>query len=371
MKKPLTTIIAFAICFSTFAQYFGKSSADSLRYQSELLRKDRLSYYLQNDEIHPDDYNSLFFSGVQKLENNLYEEALSDVKASLSAKIVQTGPIPSLKKNEHKNRSYLYIAVCFEYLQRNDSAVYYLDKALKVDPYFEDAYLEKASIAYREKNIGEAIDIIIAGYEAISSSKRLLVNLAAIYIENGQVRKAKRLLKSSEKEFGGYADPYIILSQISLGERKYDLADQYLDKALSIDSLSLNALMMKAAFAIIKGETAWAKHYLTKSYRIDSTIANVNYALGVMEITNGEFKTGLRKMSDGLRQSVNERNNHLESDPYTLELADLQKAISELDENSEELEQLGKTFRAELEGETSKMVRMTENYILKVSRHRD
>lgn len=222
---------------------------DSLRYESDLWKKDRISYYLKTKDVHPEDYNALLYRGMQNLRNELYEEAISDFKASLDATLIRKDVVPSLSKNKHKSESYFYIGICFELLDRADSAQYFLLKAIELNPYYDDAYIEHASIDLRNGRAEAALNTLLNAYDNNNKSRKLLSTLAALYIENGRLQKAKRLLKTAEKVTPGYSDPYISLAIIYLMESKINTAGLCMVRMGRIEE----ALKLYEAYAAIPG----------------------------------------------------------------------------------------------------------------------
>lgn len=321
---------------------------DSLRYESDLWKKDRVSYYLNTGEIHPEDYNALRNRGMKNLKLKFYADALADFKASLEADLVSKDAVPSVTRNKHKSESYFYIGICFELLEQTDSAQFYLDKAIEINPYYDDAYIEHASIDLRNGRSESAFNTLYGAYERNKMSRKLITNLAALYIENGQFQKAKRLLKSSVKLIPGFADPYISLATIYLMESKFGTAKEYLEKAIEIDSTSADALYLLGSYQYSQEEYEDAFVSISKMYEIDSTNMTANYMLGLLQIRFANYDEGFNNLYTTLHSRLDRLMTFDPEDFIFLELADILKTLSDGYLDSTELNLFHNYIHAEI-----------------------
>jgi tetratricopeptide (TPR) repeat protein len=335
LKKLLTTLAGLFLLFALNGQNLGKILQDSLTYKSDLWKKDRLSYYLNSEEINPDDYNSLFNRGLENLRNELYQEALTDFKATLDATIVSNDMVPSLNKYKHKSESYFYIGVSFELLDKQDSAKYYLTKAIEINPYYDDAYIEYASIELRNGRAGEAVNVLTKAYENNPKSKKLLINLAAMYMENGKMGKAKKLLKSAEDLMPDFPDPLISLAMIYAYEQKYNTANNYLDKALAIDSTVPYALYVKGVYNFLQNNYEEAFVYLSRFHQIDSTESTTTFYLGVLQLKFGNVKEGYKNLHHSIQNRINQTYSFETEDFIFHLLADIYKKLELISDTDE------------------------------------
>lgn len=316
---------------------------DSLTYKSDLWKKDRLSYYLNTEELNPDDYNALFNRGLKNLRNELYEEALSDFKATLDANIVSTEMVPSLNKSKHKSESNFYIGVCFELLDKQDSAKFYLAKAIEINPYYDDAYIEYASIELRNGRAGKALETLSDAYDKNPKSRKLLINLAAMYMENSKMSKAKKLLKSAEDQIPGFADPFVSLAMIYSFEEKYNLAEIFLDKALAIDSTITYALFVKGLYKFYMKEYEEAYAFMDRFYDVDSTNPTANFYLGVLQLKFGNSEKGFKNIYSSLKSRFDQTNTFDNEGYAFLEMIEVFKEIAK-NPDEEESQILAKYF---------------------------
>lgn len=166
---------------------------------SEVWKKERLNYYLDNQSVVTNQPESFFYSGNEKLRLGLYKEAIEDYKKAIknSEEIVEV--ISTLEKDYSNTDVFMNLSQCYTQLDNYDSAIYYCERAIEEDKYYEDAYMQKAYILLNNNKSKQALGFLDEAENIFPESKKLYYEKGNIYLALGKVSKAKKYIRKSIK----------------------------------------------------------------------------------------------------------------------------------------------------------------------------
>jgi len=179
-------------------------------------------------------------------------------------------------------------------IQEYTEAEKILNKVLKLDPNFNQAYIDLAFIYMSIKNsYSEAISLLEPVYEKAKNIPNLVNNLAFAYIKVKQLEKAKKILKSY---IDGQDIPIVLLPTIGLlkiKEDKYEDGVSLYEEAIKkLEKDPLNQKMAKqtlayekASYWSQKNDIEKAKKYLKDAKKIGHT-----YLYSDIEILEDKLK---------------------------------------------------------------------------------
>lgn len=149
--------------------------------------------YIDYSDLSVDSLNTL---GVTEYNNKDYRKAMFFYNTAI-------------KKDD--SRAYLYynIGLCYEYLDKYDSAIVLLDKAINVDKKYYNAYFELGYSYYKKLDYKKSISFYKKYLKFNPDDESAQVNLALSYYKNGKISKACMLWKKYCQEGNSYAKDYI------------------------------------------------------------------------------------------------------------------------------------------------------------------
>jgi tetratricopeptide (TPR) repeat protein len=189
-----------------------------------------LSYYKRSLEIFPDNFQALYNSGIASAVNGDTVVAIQCYQRTIS-----------LKKNYIS--AYNNLGVLYQAKMNFDSAYYYYEIALKLDPSapaakpnLSNLFFAQGLVYAQQQNRDKAIEAYKFSLQYNPQNPMPLVNLASIYAQMAQYTDALKYLK-----MGYTADPgnMMVLENIaavSYLNKEYSQAIDFANKALSIDS---------------------------------------------------------------------------------------------------------------------------------------
>lgn len=110
-----------------------------------------------------------------------------------------------------------------------------LRQALASDPHHEQARLTLAEMLIRQKRIAEAQMIVFEGIAYATDQLPFVIELAKIYLEKGDVDRARNVLEQYEDAPEGNASYFGLLAAVYQRSGKHELALPAFEKALRLD----------------------------------------------------------------------------------------------------------------------------------------
>jgi tetratricopeptide (TPR) repeat protein len=198
-------------------------------------------------------------------------------------------------------------------------------KATELDPKSTSALLALGNIYWARRDLGGADQALksCSDLSPLRSGKRLR------YIEfqllNGKTAEAKHALEEMTKAAPDYLPAWSFLSQIAFGEKRYDDCRALLQRVLSRDPASYDALMLSGNLRLAQGENAKAladfnqmatlfprnpqvQFQLARSFLLNNDVARALGALDAAIALNPNFADAIL-----LRADINIRKGDINS----------------------------------------------------------
>ena len=327
MKKALILFAVFITLQPIYAQDFKKIFSDTSFIKSDLWKKERLSYYLNVDTTNTSDFTGFFNRGIDKMQNELYEEAIPDFKLSITEDKAYTRNIPSLNKNKPEADANFYIAECQAMLERYDSAHFYYRKTIQTDPYYTEAYYRVANLYYTDDDTDKMLDIMEEGVEANPESAEMLYNQGIAYLLNSQKGKVKRIQKELIERFPEYEQSYSLLGIIYMYEQKFKMARTTFTKAIEINPDHKMAYFYRGGINILQENYTESYTDFLKFDSIDSTNFIVKKFLTFLDFKIGLYDIGLERIWQNVDTMYADSLTYMLTNPEEREFYSIMKII--------------------------------------------
>lgn len=202
----------------------------------------------------------------------------------------------SLLKEKNKNK-WLRLELYFFYLGFEDYKAFgYLDEALNIDPYFNEAIVEKAIFLDTEYNCSEIIKLL----ERVSFSYKdssALNHLGVAYYNCDEIDKSIDTLKESlaidSNTENNYSLGYIYANEFS----EFEMAKKYFNESLKHDSLNIDTINSFAWLYYSKKEYTLAEEKFIKAISIDSNQTVYNQIIQFY-LSIGQFDKAKEKITE-------------------------------------------------------------------------
>ena len=230
---------------------------------------------------------------------------------------------------------YFYRGLAKFYLEDYSGSEIDCGKAIDINPYYINSYEVRGLARINQKNyIGAAHD-----YESAlridDDNKNIWHNLILCYIEIDSLPQADSALERLITKWPDRADGYLLKAEVLIKGGDTLKAEQYADRALRVDTFSVQAHSMKASLLMQRDELTDAEGHLNEALRLEpKNVRNIiNRALCRFHLSNyrgamsdydlaldidptnfvGHYNRGL------LRASVGEDNKAIEDFDFILE----------------------------------------------------
>ncbi len=295
MKKIiLLTLTLLLLAFYTI----GQNNSDILKEFSttpNLFDKSRISYYINSEKLNPNDYEGYYYRGIMNLENGLYQKAIENFRHVILPQQNVVGG------NDGFAEPYFNIGLCKSMLQEYDSALFYYDRTIEINPLHSEAHNERGilymSYGEYEWALKEFEDAWLYNVEAMHS----YYNIAYIKYLMGDEKEAKKILKKVIKKFPEYDMSYALSGSIDMENKKYKKAEEKLSKALALNPYNDFALGNRALNRVNLGFANQSKVYLELAYEdlqklisLDSTYAKAYSVCSVIDMILEHYDKALK-----------------------------------------------------------------------------
>ncbi len=201
-------------------------------------------------------YNYVFFEGLKYKSLYNYKKAKENYFECIS-----------IDKNEAA--AYYELALIFIYENEIDQALFYIEKAVKIDQNNE-WYLSLKADALQ--NTGRYSKAVYIYQKLIKEKPKNIVyyeKLYACYILENQILKAINILKDIELIFGENKETVFKKIDLYIELGKLNFAEQEIDKFLLNNHNDLSGINKKINILLIKGKTKEAEKQLIEVLKID------------------------------------------------------------------------------------------------------
>lgn len=191
--------------------------------------------YLQAKEIFtglviesPQDMECHARLGEVYLEMNMYQEALNELKLAI-------------ENGAHSVLTFKQAGTCSYYIGDYKQAVYYLNRALSIEPENGELLNNLAMIYQAKKEFGVALSYAELAYQYMPYSSEIVNNLGVISEQNGNYDAAATHFKRAIELDSDNVDPLYNLGNIYLTLQKYEEAAGYYHQALRLNEFYFKA----------------------------------------------------------------------------------------------------------------------------------
>ena len=296
MKKLTFLIVLFTVSQLASGQGLKSIFSDTTLFKKNLWKKERLSYYLNKEELHENDYARFYNRALNKMRDSLFAEAIVDFKKAINDDRYLTKNVPVLNKKKFSSDILYNIAACHLLLENSDSTIYYYQKIIETDPFYEDTYYGLASIYYTRGDYETMLAISQKGVDANPGSNDLLYQLGASFYIANQKSKAIEIHNSILEEDPNYSKSHLYLGMIYASHGDINKAKKYLLKTIELDQKQSYALYLLGISFFEEKDYSKAYNSLLKYNELDSTNPSALYFLGTLDLKFNNEIVGLSRI---------------------------------------------------------------------------
>ena len=197
---------------------------------------------------------------------------------------------------EEFSESYIHLKNALQESPSHLPSKLLMGRVLLVDGYLNDAITEFEEVMAAGADLNLVIVPLANAYlisrrfdalidlptpRSLSSSIKLDVQLlkAAAHIQKKEFEQAKSIYESAQLEFGQNSNMLNGLAQISLIQKSYAEANQYLDKALSVEPSNAKSVMLRGLVLQSQGQSDEARKQFELAYQFDEFDPTIKRAL--------------------------------------------------------------------------------------------
>lgn len=282
-------------CF--FILYFATSGIgqidqkllDDLKSSPDAFNKSRIDYYINQNQLNPEDYEGYYSRGMMNFENGLYEKAIKDFRHLIFEQ-------PDIVGGEEEiPEPYFYIGLCKAQLNEPDSAMYYFNKTLELNPAHADAYNERGILKLIDGNYSEAIKDFELAVMYNQQLAQAYYNIGYAHYMAGDQSSAKKALKKMKRNYPDFEWTYLLLGNIYMGKAKFVKAKKYFTQALDINPEMIIAYYHRGLADLFRAFSLYNQSYLNLAYYdfrkvtdLDSTIFEAWEIRSLIDGLNGD-----------------------------------------------------------------------------------
>ncbi|MBJ2134827.1 PEP-CTERM system TPR-repeat protein PrsT [Paraglaciecola chathamensis] len=197
---------------------------------------------------------------------------------------------------EEFSESYIHLKNALQASPSHLPSKLLMGRVLLVDGYVNDAITEFEEVMAAGADLNLVVVPLANAYlisrrfdalidlptpRSLSSSIKLDVQLlkAAAHIQKKELEQAKSIYESAQLEFGQNSNMLNGLAQISLIQKSYAEANQYLDKALSVEPNNAKSVMLRGLVLQSQGQSDEARKQFELAYQFDEFDPTIKRAL--------------------------------------------------------------------------------------------
>lgn len=214
-----------------------------------------------------------FYLGVSYLDEKLYSEALPHFKRAV------------LEKPGYADLQ-CYLGSTFFYLGELKKARVVLDRALELSPGYPKARYYYGLLLYALGEKKDAVEYLSAGIPEIERPGAANVNLALVYLKEGNLEEAMVVLKEVLEAGGESADVLYFLGEVYLRMSRFTDAEELFRRSLEINPSFLRAREKLAVLLVRKEDYSGAEEVLGKN---GEDFADVYKIMGDIKYFRGDL----------------------------------------------------------------------------------
>lgn len=156
----------------------------------------------------------------------------------------------------------------YAYLDRCDLAMPWLDKSLKLEPYFPDANFAYANCLVQKGDFTKAEEHYLRVKRERPGLLNLYVNLSAMYFNMGDNEKAINTNLEALNVDPRFSPALINIGKVYYGSGMFKEAVQYFERAYALEPNDVNLILVLADIYQQFGDTARADFYIQQARRL-------------------------------------------------------------------------------------------------------
>ena len=308
----------------------------------EFWKRKRLSYYINSTEILTDDKVGFYKRGIENLENDFYEEAISDFKRSVSDEKVIDLNWMNLSDNS-KIYPLFYIGICKIEIGEIDSALIYFNKSIEKDSKFALAYSEIGNIYSEQSKYDEAQTYYDKALKLSPQLWFVHVNKTLSFLGNGQFNKAKKQIKLASNIFPDKEELFLLEASLYKYRGNISAANKAYSKAINLNRESFIAYYNRSILKIKRRKLIGAKQDILIARKIDSSHYQTLSVLGYINVRLDSLDLGIKQIAQSINREKKENPIYYTNSYSSMEFDDL---ILEIDSDklTSAEKQIGKNF---------------------------
>jgi tetratricopeptide (TPR) repeat protein len=339
-KDMIRNLIVFYL-FTIPALCYGQPTMDLLnqfKSDSEPYDKSRISYYINTGDLNPDDFEGYYSRGILNLQNGLYEEAVKNFRYLIHEQPDIVGA------DSESAEPYHLIAFCKYHLQQYDSAIYFYNRVIELDPTNVEAYNERAVALIKTGKYTDALNDFekIIFYDKKNYNVYFNIGLTKYLL--GGIDEALRDLKKVSRNVPTFEEANLLIGQIYLDEGALGNAERYFGKVLFTNPGSANAHYFSGYTKLLKGiRSAYiptvlqAKEDFETAYELDPKFVDAYEKAAFIDLLFGDFSKMIEKKYLAMKYRMERSEFRNAATPVDLELwYILQKVIDKTGISKEE-----------------------------------
>jgi len=297
--------------------------------EEEYWDKLRVSLYMDSNYNASYDYQFFITSGIKKIQQKEYKQALNDFRRSLSilnnTKIQQTDTL--VKKIPSP---ILLIGYTKSLLGEADSAIYYYRKCIASNISVNEAYDELGSVYINQNKIDSALQCFNESYNRNKKNQISIYNLGYAYFLKKEYEKAEKYLNEVIELNPHFNLPYIILGHIYSIENNSNRAKKYYSLAIDANPALPVGYYFRGLNFLRTMKLDLAYKDFTKLYELDSLNFGALVMLSVIDFHSKRYSNGVFHLQK-LATLKTDKSKQTEIDDY-LDI-ELKSIINDLYEN--------------------------------------
>ncbi len=242
-----------------------------------------------------------------------------------------------LKVDPNYSEAYERLGYIASLEKNKDEAIRYYKKAIEVDPKNVHAY-QLLSLEYIQSGETEKAKEYLLKAESFSPDMYVLSNLGNIYFSEGDLDKAEAYLKRAVEVSVDYHTPYVTLGKIALKREKNEKAKGYFLQAIKIKPKSIDAHLSLAGLFLAEFNLEKAQEEYEKVLSLDPSMESVyNHLAFIYAERNIKLNDAMLLTKKGI-EKIGEENRYKYSDTLSWilyrqgKLKEAQKVSQELSE---------------------------------------
>jgi len=191
-----------------------------------------------------------------------------------------------------------------------EAAKDFYSRAIQIDPTAEGAYLRLCSLHRMEGDSPGALTVVQQGLEAVPDSTALKAEVADIYLESRDLKKAQALIEEISRVLPDSAEVCFLRGKRAMMDLRTRQAIAYLEQARSKKPTPQTLLLLGRAY-LLAGEVGAAKRELESLVTSQPQYAAARRSLAEVQLRLREYDDAVRNATAVLRANQNDMGMRL------------------------------------------------------------